>query len=56
MRLNQVMRRVRLDPLPGSFTALLPAARNLVLQRKIELLDGVPTTNHFPGAHDAIRN
>jgi hypothetical protein len=42
MRLNQVMRRVRLGELPGEFAALLPAARRLVSQRKQELLDGIP--------------
>ncbi|MGW8256743.1 MAG: hypothetical protein ACWGMZ_04585, partial [Thermoguttaceae bacterium] len=38
-RLNQVMRRVRLDCLPESFVSLLPAARELVSGRKIELLE-----------------
>jgi hypothetical protein len=41
-RLNQVMVRVRLAPLPAEFTALLPAARKLVAERKTELLDGIP--------------
>lgn len=43
IRLNQVMRRVRLDPLPRDFTALLPAARELVSERKDALLEGIPT-------------
>ena len=34
VRLNQMMRRVRLEPLPDGFAALLPAARELVTQRK----------------------
>ena len=42
VRLNQVMRRVRLDPLPDDFAALLPGARTLVAQRKIALLEGIP--------------
>ncbi len=41
-RLNQVMRRVRLDGLPDDFAALLPIARKLVADRKSELLDGIP--------------
>ena len=40
-RVNQVMRRVRLAPLPDGFAALLPAARKLVTRRKEELLDGI---------------
>jgi hypothetical protein len=42
-RLNQIMRRVRLAPLPGEFAALLPAARKLVGGRKEALLEGIPT-------------
>lgn len=37
-RLNQVMRRVNLPPLPESFCELLPEARRLVEDRKSELL------------------
>jgi hypothetical protein len=37
-RLNQVMRRVKLPPLPEAFRDLLPEARRLVEQRKTELL------------------
>ncbi|MEN6452320.1 MAG: hypothetical protein ABFC96_17655 [Thermoguttaceae bacterium] len=40
-RLNQVLRRVGLEPLPDEFVSLLPAARKLVAERKGELL-GVP--------------
>ena len=42
MRLNQVMRRVGLDTLPDQFVALLPAAREFVLERKDALLEGIP--------------
>ncbi len=42
VRLNQVMQRVRLAPLPGSFAAVLPAARVLVTERKVALLEGIP--------------
>ncbi len=34
VRLNQVLRRVKLEPLPDGFAALLPAARTLVMERK----------------------
>lgn len=37
-RLNQVLRRVTLPPLPEAFCKLLPDARRLVGQRKAELL------------------
>ena len=43
MRLGQVMRRVRLDPLPDRFAAVLPGARELVADRKEALLAGMPT-------------
>jgi hypothetical protein len=42
VRLNQVLRRVRLDGLPDEFAALLPAARRLVNERKVALLAGIP--------------
>jgi hypothetical protein len=42
VRLNQIMRRVRLEPLPGEFAAVLPAARELVTERKRLLLEGIP--------------
>jgi hypothetical protein len=38
VRLNQVMRRVRLPALPASFVELLPAMRSAVQRRRIELL------------------
>jgi hypothetical protein len=43
VRLNQVMRRVRLEELPEGFAAVLPAARQAVGGRKAELLEGIPT-------------
>jgi len=42
VRLNQIMRRVQLEPLPGEFAAVLPAARKLVTERKRLLLEGIP--------------
>lgn len=44
MRLNQVMRRVKLAQLPNGFRELLPHARRLVGERKSELLEGIPTS------------
>ncbi|MCE9603915.1 MAG: hypothetical protein K8U03_03330 [Planctomycetia bacterium] len=41
-RLNQVMKRVKLDPLPEKFCELLPAARRDVRARRTELLGGDP--------------
>ncbi len=43
VRLNQVMRRVRLAPLPEEFALVLPAARRLVAGRRQALLAGIPT-------------
>jgi len=43
VRLNQVMRRVKLGPLPEDFRNVLPHARQLVENRKGELLEGIPT-------------
>jgi hypothetical protein len=43
LRVNQVMHRVGLDSLPHDFAALLPAARQLVLERRQTLLEGLPT-------------
>ena len=37
-RLNRVMRRLQLPPLPDEFQAILPAARHAVGQRRQELL------------------
>jgi hypothetical protein len=42
VRLNQVMRRVRLDGLPDPFADIFPDARKLVAERKDALLDGIP--------------
>jgi len=38
-RLNQIMRRVRLEPLPAEFAVMLPDARRLVTERKETLLE-----------------
>jgi hypothetical protein len=42
VRLNQVMRRVGLPALPDGFAAILPEARQTVVSRKNELLEGIP--------------
>ncbi len=42
VRLNQVMRRVKLSPLPESFTDILPKARRDVEAGKAKLLEGIP--------------
>jgi hypothetical protein len=42
VRLNQVMRRVKLSALPESFRDLLPSMRKRVTQCKTELLSGIP--------------
>ena len=41
-RVNQVMRRVGLAPLPPAFAAIFPRARHLVAERKGDLLEGTP--------------
>lgn len=43
-RLNQIMRRVGLDPLPERFQQILPQARRMVAARRGELLEGTPST------------
>jgi hypothetical protein len=47
-RLGQVMRRVKMEPLPEDFGRVLPAARRLVAARAGELLEGIPVAG--PGA------
>jgi hypothetical protein len=42
VRLDQVMRRVKLAPLPGELLDVLPEARRAVALRREELLDGIP--------------
>jgi hypothetical protein len=42
VRLNQVMRRVGLPLLPDVFATILPEARQIVAERKAELLSGIP--------------
>jgi hypothetical protein len=39
-RLNRVMRRVKLQPLPEEFLAILPDVRRHVRERRSELLAG----------------
>jgi hypothetical protein len=51
VRLNQVMRRLGLGELPDRFTAVLPASRQRVEDRKTELLAGIPV----PGAESGKR-
>ncbi len=43
VRLNQIMRRVGLPPLPEGFCDLLPPMRRAVVLRLDALLDGIPT-------------
>jgi hypothetical protein len=45
IRLNQVMRRVGFEPLPDGIRGMLPEARHLILRRRYDLLDGIPTTD-----------
>ena len=42
VRLDQVMRRVKLPALPDDFAAVLPEARRLVAARRIALMEGIP--------------
>jgi hypothetical protein len=44
-RLNRVMRRLELPPLPDEFLDILPAARHAVAQRRRELLTPQPNTD-----------
>ena len=39
MRLNQIMRRVKLPPLPDEFAGIFPTARRMVGQRKKDLFE-----------------
>jgi hypothetical protein len=48
-RLNQVMRRVTLPPLPDDFQELFPEARQKVAGRRAGLLEGIPTK--LPSLH-----
>ncbi|MBN2291772.1 MAG: hypothetical protein JXM70_05065 [Pirellulales bacterium] len=48
-RVNQIMRRVGLEPVPEIFKQLLPEARHMVTQRKNELLEGIPTNRVLTG-------
>ncbi|MEM6469458.1 MAG: hypothetical protein AAF802_07790 [Planctomycetota bacterium] len=48
MRLNQVMKRVRLKPLPTAVLPWLQEARDLVESRRVELLTRPDGTTDFP--------
>ena len=48
MRLNQVMNRVGLPPLPATIVGWLPEAQDLVESRRRQLLTPPGVTNHFP--------
>lgn len=48
MRLNQVMNRVGLPPLPNAIAGWLPEAQDLVESRRLQLLTPPGDTNHFP--------
>jgi hypothetical protein len=48
-RLNQVMRRVGLEPLPDDFNGILSGARRLVTGRVGELLAGIPVERSASG-------
>jgi hypothetical protein len=51
VRVNQIMRRVGLDPVPDTFTQLLDKARHKVTLNKHKLLEGIPTRReHQPNA------
>lgn len=42
VRVNQVMRRLGLEPVDESLAAIFPRARQLVAERRHELLEGIP--------------
>ena len=52
-RIAQVMRRVKLPQLPGSFREVLPGFRQLVDARKEELLDGIPVMSDEPNLDES---
>ena len=56
VRLNQIMRRVELPPLPDRLREILPAARRLVAGRSQDLLDGIPvlTRAHNRGEEPCV--
>ena len=49
MRMNQVLRRVKLPPLPDSLVDWLPEASELVESRRMRLLTPADGSNPFPG-------
>jgi len=42
VRIDQVLRRLKLEPLGDRLAGLLPYARRLVAERRAELLEGIP--------------
>lgn len=52
VRIDQVMRRLRLPPPGQGLAAILPYARRLVGQRRYELLEGIPVTERTPCVTD----
>lgn len=48
VRLGQIMRRLGLAALPQDFITVLGPAREMITERKRQLLDGIPT-HHAPG-------
>jgi hypothetical protein len=52
VRVDQVMRRVGLEPLGDGLADVLPYARRLVARRRHELLEGIPVTEKTPCVTD----
>jgi hypothetical protein len=50
-RLNQIMRRVALPPLPYTVSDWLPGARNIVSERRCELITPPDAVSPFPIVH-----
>lgn len=53
-RLNHVMRRVKLPPLPDMLATLFPEARRLVGERQAELLAGESVISHWSLGEDGF--
>lgn len=52
VRVDQVLRRLGLEPLGDRLAAILPSARRLVAQRRYELLEGIPVKEKTPCVMD----
>lgn len=48
VRVNQVMRRLKVEPVDDSLAAIFPYARQLVARRRHELLEGIPVKETTP--------